>query len=1255
MSGPIRAKLNRLSVDMKHSFAPTRQLQAGLKWALLGVLIPFGLALTGALKSPMDAFLGGIEEGYAYNTWMSVLSYVGAMFPLVGLKDTNWWRVVTLAVSLLALAYGVHLQHLLVGPSILVMSAGAAFGVACLVEVLWNPALRLQPDNRLKLGFVAAAVLTVCGFSIAAIAGLNMAYLLQPRVWDFVALAYDQTMGLNLAAILYGWGEAQPFFKGGLEIVYSVLPLGFVAVFALTVRRGDAGRVNVLTVMMGSGLAAWAAFHLVPVAGPIHVYRADIGIKLLEPVVQAVPAVAPGVFWRNGVPSMHFGWALAIVWLVYVEHFRRLFIAAVGFCVLTVLATFVQGEHYLVDLVVSIPFMLWLFALLATGLGCSRLRIQAFMVGLLGYFGWVVVLRWGAPVWHGQTLLAWAWVLVTLVVCLPFHLKLAKALHSTKPRAHELVMAEPLVTANDVSVQTRHLRWVTAMFVLSGMAGLMYEVLFSKILANIFGSTAMAAYTVLGTYMGGMALGAWLGGRLSGKVRQPLVAYAICEVLIAAFFVLTPALKAPIMSVYVSLAQGLPPDAPALLPLRLALGSLLLLLPTVAMGATLPLLVKDLSTRHQGIGVSVGRLYAANTLGAAAGAILAGYVLIPALGLTQGTLVAALANMLVALIAMDLHKRPVTSVIDPARAAKSSTSDLLPQLPHLPWTWVPWVLLAVGGVVTLALEIVYFHMLATVAGNSTYAFALMLAAFLMGLGLGGEAARRWIQAQRDLIGGIVGAEWALAMLVMGGTAVWGGLPDYFAAFAYHHLPDGFGPREVVRAAVCLLAMLPPAACIGFIYPLAMEWITRSKAEGAVAAMGTASALNTFGNIAGVFLAAFLLLPWLGSLWSIKALALVSLVLALLAGAAWVLGQKAESWFKPSSVVAGIFAFGVTSLVTPVQWDYTALSTGSNVYFRAQPWGRSIDHLESVDGGLTTVTEAQAADGQVHRTLLTNGKFQGSDSWGGEMVAQIGIALTPLLHTSQREDALVIGYGSGVTTRALLDVGFQQVDIAELSRDIVDMADKHFSKVNAKASQNSRSKLYVTDGRNLLLLSPKAYDLISIEISSIWFAGAASLYNVEFYDLLKTRLKPGGVLQQWIQLHHITQTDLLTVIGSLRARFPYVWFYTVGGQGVIVGSLELQPPLKAHASLIDNAPGMGELLGVYGGTVAGLGKDLILGPQQVDALLSSVPGVPMSYWVSTDANAKLEYSTPRGNVLESSDVVSNNLNFLKSQGSVSLGW
>src|SRR5262249_46336533 len=153
-----------------------------------------------------------------------------------------------------------------------------------------------------------------------------------------------------------------------------------------------------------------------------------------------------------------------------------------------------------------------------------------------------------------------------------------------------------------------------------------------------------------------------------------------------------------------------------------------------------------------------------------------------------------------------------------------------------------------------------------------------------------------------------------------------------------------------------------------------------------------------------------------------------------------------------------------------------------------------------------------------------------------------------LHTPERGRALVIGYGTGVSSRTLHQAGFAQLDIAELSADIVRMADRYFGDINGTVSREPGVQVHVTDGRNFLLLQPQAYDLVSMEITSIWFAGAGSLYNREFYQLVKKRLRPGGVLQQWLQLHHLAPIDLLYVLGSVRSEFQYVWLYHIGGQG-----------------------------------------------------------------------------------------------------------
>jgi spermidine synthase len=293
----------------------------------------------------------------------------------------------------------------------------------------------------------------------------------------------------------------------------------------------------------------------------------------------------------------------------------------------------------------------------------------------------------------------------------------------------------------------------------------------------------------------------------------------------------------------------------------------------------------------------------------------------------------------------------------------------------------------------------------------------------------------------------------------------------------------------------------------------------------------------------------------------------------------------------------------------------------------------IDHAESVDGGLTTVTSVMAPGKPGLRVLLTNGKFQGTNDLKGEGAAQAGFAISPLLHTAARERALLIGYGTGMTARVLHDAGFRAIDIVDVSADIVRLADRHFGDVNSGVRGRPGVSTFITDGRNLLLLQDRRYDLVSMEITSIWFAGAASLYNREFYQLVKRRLAGDGVLQQWVQLHHIHLRDVLYILGSVRAEFRYVWFYEIGGQGVIVaGNGDAAAPRQAYVDQLANTATLQPLRALYGGSFASLRERQLLDPDGVDRLLAGY-NLPSAYWVSTDDNLILEYATPRGNVLD----------------------
>jgi spermidine synthase len=406
-------------------------------------------------------------------------------------------------------------------------------------------------------------------------------------------------------------------------------------------------------------------------------------------------------------------------------------------------------------------------------------------------------------------------------------------------------------------------------------------------------------------------------------------------------------------------------------------------------------------------------------------------------------------------------------------------------------------------------------------------------------------------------------------------------------------------------------------------------------------LGFSAALNTLGNIAGVLLFGFVLLPWLGGLMAGKIVAASALVIAVVVAAS--VAAKRTRW------VIGAALTGVLALIvmSPTRLDYEMLSSGANVYFMPQKWGAVIDHSESIDGGLTMVTR-QVKDANVVTTLLTNGKFQGNDAKKGEVQAQIGFAALPLLHQERRENALVIGYGTGATSRVFHDAGFEHIDIAELSRDVVSLADSHFSGINGKVSTQKGVQTHITDGRNFLLLTRRQYDVISIEITSIWFAGAASLYNREFYHLARTKLRSDGVLQQWVQLHHMAPTDLLTIIGTLRAEFEYVSLYVVGGQGILIATNDAAHarPLPSAIALLDASSQLHPVRELAGRSFANIANDVMLSPSQVDVFLDRV-GFGREFWISTDNNLKLEYNTPKSNANPLDTTFQTNLELLRS--------
>jgi predicted membrane-bound spermidine synthase len=764
------------------------------------------------------------------------------------------------------------------------------------------------------------------------------------------------------------------------------------------------------------------------------------------------------------------------------------------------------------------------------------------------------------------------------------------------------------------------------MFFISGFTGLMYGIICSKELALTFGSMTTTTYTVLAVYLTGMALGAWLGGLLiSRTTKSGLVLYALCELCIGIYCVVSPILFKQIRDFYVVLALGSAQDTPSLIILQVLCGSLMLFVPSVLMGVTLPVMVTELHRKGAGVGAAVSKLYGANILGAAFGAVLSGFLILPFFGVYKSIALSAFGSLLIGLVGLKLNKYLVqnNSVNAPQNPPQITSSHATNQKV----IQAGLITLFLTGSVLMLMVVDYMQLLAVVAGTSVYDISLMLFSLLIGLAAGVIIARSTLDKRipPDLILSLLLL--ILASVMLAGVFQWDSLPAIFAHYSNYSYQLSFSGRESVRAFVCWLMIFPPSLLIGAFYPITLELVVAKNGPlQKINSIGSAIGLHTLGAAAGAVVGGYVLLPAIGaerSIWCAAALCISSAVIMALTS------QK----FKNVFVLVAFFIAAILFLIQPTSFNYTQLATGANIYFKATNPGTVISHAESLDGGLTTVSTINNGDNAVMKMLLTDGKFQGDDALHAEIKMQLGFAVAPLLHTSYRDNALVIGYGTGVSSKAVKTAGFKQLDIVELSRDLITLANANFSNVNDRVSEQSGVHTYTTDGRSFLLLQNQKYDLISMEITSIGYGAAASLYNQEFYDLAKKRLKDHGVLQQWVQLHHVTPTDIACILSTVRTAFPNVSLYVVGGQGIIVAWKNSQNlTMQTAIDQFQNQPKLMAMFHQAAMTLDDINGTLMLSPEDVNQLIK-VYETSRDFQISTDDNLYLVYSTPKGNALD----------------------
>jgi spermidine synthase len=513
-----------------------------------------------------------------------------------------------------------------------------------------------------------------------------------------------------------------------------------------------------------------------------------------------------------------------------------------------------------------------------------------------------------------------------------------------------------------------------------------------------------------------------------------------------------------------------------------------------------------------------------------------------------------------------------------------------------------------------AAEVVFTHLLALIIGNSAYAFGIILAVFLLCLAFGASRAA-WVRARLGDAALPLGLALTAIALVLT-IPLWERFPALFTGTG--EVFNTFAAREAVRAGVAFGMLALPTSLMGLTFPLLLSRVAHSPRVGQE--VGRLTAVNTLGAVSGALITGYLVLPWLGSQRTLVAMALAFAAAAV--GVAW--------FFTPArknAVLAMAGASAFLALLMP-RWDMTRLTTGTNVYFDASDPPDALTFLrEDAHGGVTTVLRR----GAVH-TLYTNGKFQGNDGW--EMKAQRGFAHYPSLFVRRFDHVMVIGLGTGTTLGTITSYPWRAIDVVEISPAIIEAARLFFSGPNRGALDDPRVTMHLADGRNHLLVHKTQYDLISMELSSVWFAGAANLYSSEFYALARQHLAYGGILQQWVQLHHIRLRDFATILNTLHREFPHVALVYGGGQGVLIASAQ---PLRVSSAQLDALSVRPAVLETLPDErpLQGLLEDMLLVGGGLDRFLDDVAreeGVARADLISSDDNLYLEYATPRGNTL-----------------------
>jgi spermidine synthase len=669
----------------------------------------------------------------------------------------------------------------------------------------------------------------------------------------------------------------------------------------------------------------------------------------------------------------------------------------------------------------------------------------------------------------------------------------------------------------------------------SGACALIYQTSWLRQFRVIFGTSTYATAAVLAIFMGGLGLGSAFLGRRADASERPLAFYGKLEIAIALSAAITPLILLFVRWIYIASGGSASMGLALATIVRLVLSALVLAVPTMLMGGTLPAAARAVETNDDAGRKRLALLYGMNTLGAVTGTLVSSFYLLEHLG-NRGTLfMAVVVNVIVGAIAIASSRSDVTT------HATVTDDDIAPAA-----TPRRFVLVAAGttGFVFLLMELVWYRMLSPLLGGTTFMFGLILAVALAGIGLGGAAYSLWSRGGTASAGGFALTCTLEALFVIIPYA----LGDRIALFTLYLQPVGtlgFLGHVLRWTMITAIVVFPAAFVSGVQFPLMISLLGRGR-EGVGHDVGLAYAWNTAGAIAGSLLGGFGLLPLLTApgAWQLVAILLTLLGFVAVLHAV----RQQQRTFAIVAVVAAVLAILGTRAIGPTApWRHSGIgaarakmpATAQEAYDWIARERRTL--LWDADGRESSIALYRDTD----LSLIVNGKSDGTAR--ADAGTQVMSGMLPALFHPNPRTCAVVGLGTGTTAGWLGSVSsMQRVDAIELEPVVVDGANA-FAVVNRHVLRNPKVHITVGDAREILVTSRRRYDIIFSEPSNPYRAGIASLYTREWYRSAADRLNDGGIFAQWMQTYAADADTIRTVYGTLHTVFPYVetWWTTKG--------------------------------------------------------------------------------------------------------------